>query len=174
MGEKTHDAARDNIQNERYGVAPSLALGLDTNAAVVNYLHVHQNNTGRRYSDRWPAGYSAPSAAYAALNNSGKVATSNYYGTDSDFDKSTTDSATLRFEHDLSDNTTLRNTTRWSRVKQEYLLTAVMGGASNITAPNPNDVALVARQTPKISATVFSPTRPISPRNLPPVPSGMM
>ncbi|WP_288444481.1 catecholate siderophore receptor Fiu [Pantoea dispersa] len=142
MGEKTHDAARDNIQNERYGVAPSLALGLDTATRLyVNYLHVHQNNTpdGGIPTVGLP-GYSAPSAAYAALNNSGKVATSNYYGTDSDFDKSTTDSATLRFEHDLSDNTTLRNTTRWSRVKQEYLLTAVMGGASNISAPNPNDV----------------------------------
>ncbi|UKY38015.1 catecholate siderophore receptor Fiu [Pantoea dispersa] len=142
MGEKTHDAARDNIQNERYGVAPSLALGLDTATRLyVNYLHVHQNNTpdGGIPTVGLP-GYSAPSAAYAALNNSGKVATSNYYGTDSDFDKSTTDSATLRFEHDLSDNTTLRNTTRWSRIKQEYLLTAVMGGASNITAPNPNDV----------------------------------
>lgn len=142
MGEKTHDAARDNIQNERYGVAPSLALGLDTATRLyVNYLHVHQNNTpdGGIPTVGLP-GYSAPSAAYAALNNSGRVATSNYYGTDSDFDKSTTDSATLRFEHDLSDNTTLRNTTRWSRVKQEYLLTAVMGGASNITAPNPNDV----------------------------------
>lgn len=34
----------------------------------------------------------------------------------------------------------MRNTTRWSRVKQEYLLTAVMGGASNITAPDINDV----------------------------------
>ena len=142
MGEKTHDAARDHIQNERYGVAPSLALGLDTATRLyVNYLHVHQNNIpdGGIPTVGLP-GYSAPSAAYAALNNSGKVATSNYYGTDSDFDKSTTDSATLRFEHDLSDNTTLRNTTRWSRVKQEYLLTAVMGGASNITAPNPNDV----------------------------------
>ncbi|MCG6521961.1 hypothetical protein K6U39_16740, partial [Vibrio parahaemolyticus] len=38
------------------------------------------------------------------------------------------------------DNTTVRNTTRWSRVKQEYLLTAVMGGASNITTPDINDV----------------------------------
>ncbi|ORM71334.1 catecholate siderophore receptor Fiu [Pantoea wallisii] len=138
MGEKTHDAGRDHVQNERYGVAPSLALGLDTATRLyVNYLHVHQNNTpdGGIPVIGLP-GYSAPSAAYAALNNSGKVATSNYYGTDSDFDKSTTDSATLRVEHDLSENTTLRNTTRWSRVKQEYLLTAVMGGASNITAPN--------------------------------------
>lgn len=142
MGEKTHDAARDNVQNERYGVAPSLAFGLDTSTRLyLNYLHVHQNNTpdGGIPTIGLP-GYSAPNAATSALNNSGKVATSNYYGTDSDFDKSTTDSATLRFEHDINDSTTIRNTTRWSRVKQEYLLTAVMGGASNITAPNPNDV----------------------------------
>ncbi|MDR8383188.1 TonB-dependent siderophore receptor, partial [Acinetobacter baumannii] len=77
---------------------------------------------------------------YAALNSTGKVDTSNFYGTDSDYDKSTTDSGTLRFEHDLTENTTVRNTTRWSRVKQEYLLTAVMGGANNITAPDINDV----------------------------------
>lgn len=141
MGEKTHDAARDNVENERYGVAPSLAFGLDTSTRLyLNYLHVHQNNTpdGGIPTIGLP-GYSSPTAATAALNNSGKVATSNYYGTDSDFDKSTTDTGTIRFEHDLNDSTTIRNTTRWSRVKQEYLLTAVMG--STITTPNPNDVS---------------------------------
>lgn len=140
MGEKTHDAARDNVENERYGVAPSLAFGLDTSTRLyLNYLHVHQNNTpdGGIPTIGLP-GYSSPTPATSALNNSGKVATSNYYGTDSDFDKSTTDSGTIRFEHDLNDTTTIRNTTRWSRVKQEYLLTAVMGSA--ITTPNPNDV----------------------------------
>lgn len=142
MGEKTHDAGRDNVENERYGVAPSLAFGLDTPTRLyLNYLHVHQNNTpdGGIPTIGLP-GYSAPSAALSALNDAGKVNTSNFYGTDSDFDKSTTDNATIRFEHDLSDTTTIRNTTRWSRVKQEYLLTAVMGGATNIVSPDPNDV----------------------------------
>ena len=103
-------------------------------------------------------GYSAPSPKYAALNSAGKVDTSNFYGTDSDYDKSTTDSGTLRFEHDLTENTTVRNTTRWSRVKQEYLLTAVMGGANNITAPDINDVNTGAGRVwliPKMSATAF-------------------
>jgi catecholate siderophore receptor len=139
---KTHDAGRDSIENERYGIAPSLAFGLDTPTRLyLNYLHVRQNNTpdGGIPTVGLP-GYSAPSPKYAALNSAGKVDTSNFYGTDSDYDKSTTDSGTLRFEHDLTDNTTVRNTTRWSRVKQEYLLTAVMGGASNITAPDINDV----------------------------------
>ncbi|MBK2858574.1 TonB-dependent siderophore receptor, partial [Escherichia coli] len=122
MGEKTHDAGRDRIENERYGIAPSLAFGLDTPTRLyLNYLHVRQNNTpdGGIPTVGLP-GYSAPSPKYAALNS--------------------TDSGTLRFEHDLTENTTVRNTTRWSRVKQEYLLTAVMGGANNITAPDINDV----------------------------------
>ncbi|VDZ84079.1 TonB-dependent receptor Fiu [Kluyvera intermedia] len=46
MGEKTHDAGRDNVKNERYGIAPSIAFGLGTqNRLYLNYLHVKQNNT---------------------------------------------------------------------------------------------------------------------------------
>ena len=61
----------------------------------------------------------------------------------------------MRFEHDLSDSTTIRNTTRWSRIKQDYLMTAVMGGASNITQPTSSvDTGHGhARQIPKMSVT---------------------
>lgn len=141
MGEKTHDRGRDQIKKERYGIAPSLALGLDTQTRLyMNWLHINQNNTpdGGIPTTGLP-GYSAPSAALSALNHTEKVNTKNFYGTGSDFDKSTTDSGTIRFEHDLTDNTTLRNTTRWSRVKQDYLMTAVMGGVRNITRPDPSD-----------------------------------
>jgi len=142
MGEKSHDEGRDKVKNERYGVAPSLAFGLDTSTRLyLNYLHVQQHNTpdGGIPTIGLPH-YSAPNAATAALNQAGKVNTHNFYGTDSDYDDSTTDSATVRFEHDINDSTTIRNTTRWSRVKQDYLLTAVMGGASNIIQPDAADV----------------------------------
>ncbi|STM24969.1 TonB-dependent receptor Fiu [Escherichia coli] len=77
----------------------------------LNYLHVTQHNTpdGGIPTIGLP-GYSAPSAGTAALNHSGKVDTHNFYGTDSDYDDSTTDTATMRFEHDINDNTTIRNT----------------------------------------------------------------
>ncbi len=142
MGEKTHDAGRDNVKNERYGIAPSIAFGLGTqNRLYLNYLHVTQNNTpdGGVPTVGLP-GYSAPNAATSALNHSGKVDTHNFYGTRSDYDDSTTDTATMRFEHDFNDTTTLRNTTRWSQIKQDYMMTAMMGGATNITRPNPNNV----------------------------------
>ncbi|MFP1451774.1 hypothetical protein ACLB1N_04335 [Escherichia coli] len=40
----------------------------------------------------------------------------------------------MRFEHDINDNTTIRNTTRWSRVKQDYLMTAIMVAAEYYSA----------------------------------------
>ena len=86
------------VKNERYGVAPSVAFGLGTaNRLYLNYLHVTQHNTpdGGIPTIGLP-GYSAPSAGTAALNHSGKVDTHNFYGTDSDYDDSTTDTATMR------------------------------------------------------------------------------
>ncbi|NIF20305.1 catecholate siderophore receptor Fiu [Candidatus Pantoea multigeneris] len=142
MGQKSHDAGRGDVSNERYGVAPSIAFGLDTATRLyVDYLHVHQHNTpdGGVPTVGLP-GYTAPSAGTAALGSSGKVNSHNFYGTDSDFDNSDTDTATIRFEHDLTPDTTIRNITRWSRIKQQYMLSAFMGGATNITQPDPNNV----------------------------------
>ncbi|STU69017.1 ferrichrome-iron receptor [Klebsiella pneumoniae subsp. ozaenae] len=60
------------IENERYGIAPSLAFGLDTPTRLyLNYLHVRQNNhppDGGIPTVGLP-GYSAPSPKYAALNS---------------------------------------------------------------------------------------------------------
>ncbi len=59
---------------------------------------------------RRPAGLFGAFAEVCRTQPAGKVDTSNFYGTDSDYDKSTTDSGTLRFEHDLTENTTVCNT----------------------------------------------------------------
>ncbi|MDK3206344.1 hypothetical protein QMQ04_31045, partial [Escherichia coli] len=46
IGEKTHDPGRDNVKNERYGIATSVAFGLGTaNRLYLNYLHVTQLHT---------------------------------------------------------------------------------------------------------------------------------
>lgn len=79
MGENARCRTRQS-QNERYGVAPSVAFGLGTaNRLYLNYLHVTQHNTpdGGIPTIGLP-GYSAPSAGTAALNHSGKVDTHNF------------------------------------------------------------------------------------------------
>ncbi|KOF54768.1 catecholate siderophore receptor Fiu [Achromobacter sp. DMS1] len=141
MGLKSDAAGRDQVENNRWGVAPSLAFGLGTpNRAYIDFLHVKQNNVpdGGVVTIGLP-GYQPPGAAYGYMADADKVDTNNFYGTQSDHDYSTTDMATLRLEHDFNANTTLRNVTRWSRTKQDYLLTSFMAGASNLTIGDPSD-----------------------------------
>ncbi|GAA4324913.1 catecholate siderophore receptor Fiu [Pigmentiphaga soli] len=151
MGHKADVPGRDKVDNERWGVAPSLAFGLNTPTTVyLDYVHVKQNNTpdggiatlgmglqGKKI-DQFPWLASAP-----------KVDSSNFYGTASDHDDSTTDMLTARIEHKLSADTTIRNITRWAQTKQNYLLTAFMyspepgrnGSAPSLTynPANPTD-----------------------------------
>ncbi|MGQ7790461.1 hypothetical protein ACULNC_22745 [Shigella flexneri] len=59
MGEKTDDAGRDNVKNERYGVAPSVAFGLGTaNRLYLNSTAGHSaQHARRRHSDHRFAGH---------------------------------------------------------------------------------------------------------------------
>ena len=43
---------------------------------------------------------------------------------------------TARFEHDFSENVTIRNSTRYGRLEQFYILTGV--NAVNVPGPNPD------------------------------------
>lgn len=148
-------AGRHGIENDRWGIAPSLAFGLGTeNRIFLNLLHVKQSNVpdGGVFTIGMP-GYSSPdAAAYAGrrgfLDTAARVDSKNFYGTSSDHDDVTADMATVRFEHDFAPGTTLRNTTRWGRTSQNYLLSAIMGqgysaagvlGANGLQTPNAAD-----------------------------------
>ncbi|OWT68209.1 MULTISPECIES: catecholate siderophore receptor Fiu [unclassified Achromobacter] len=135
MGLDSDQAGRNQIENNRWGIAPSLAWGLGTdNRVYLNFMHVRQTNVpdGGIPTIGLP-GYSAPSAALGWMNNAPRVDTNNFYGTTSDHDYVDTDMATIRFEHDFNAETTLRNTTRWARTKENYLLTSFLVSAP--TAP---------------------------------------
>lgn len=151
-------AGRDQVKNDRWGLAPSFAFGLNTDTRVfLNLLHVKQSNVpdGGVLTLGLP-GYSAPDRSNypgyrSFLNSASRVDSSNFYGTASDHDDVTADMATLRLEHDIAPGTTLRNTTRWGQTKQNYLLSAFMatGYSQNATTgawtpgslltPNPAD-----------------------------------
>jgi catecholate siderophore receptor len=138
-------AGRDQVKNKRWALAPSLALGLGTDTRTyINLLHVKQNNVpdGGVPTIGLP-GYSNTDAL---LNAGARVKSSNFYGTQADHDDVTADMVTLRLEHDFNADTTLRNTSRWGRTKQDYLLTSFMQLNSNGSA-NPQDWT-VARSLP--------------------------
>lgn len=119
-------AGRDEVKNDREGVAAALAFGLKTNTRTyLNFLHVEQNNVpDGGVPTIGLSGYSATESP--GLNGQRKVDPSNFYGTKGDFDDVKADMFTVRFEHDFSANTKLQNTTRYGKTTENYLLTGFM------------------------------------------------
>ena len=129
---------RDWVKNKSLGIAPSISFGLDTPTRVtLNFMHVEQRN---RPDGGIPAigipGFQVPSqsggAAFPYPDNLRKVDRSNYYGSPSDFNDVDANMFTAFFEHDITPNVTIRNTTRYGITDQEYNLT----GINAITAPS--------------------------------------
>lgn len=137
-------AGRDQVENDRWGVMPSLAFGLGTSTRVVfDLLHMKQNNrpdggvstvglTG--YYNAAFDGTTTPPGVNAGVVPR-RVDSSNYYGSLADFERVRADMFTARIEHDLAPGTTLRNTTRYGRGEQFLALTSV--NAATVTNADP-------------------------------------
>jgi catecholate siderophore receptor len=137
MGDRSDEVGRNVAKNRSVGVAPSLAFGLGTpTRTYFSLLHVDQDNVpdgglptigwpGYNYSPATtlPAGQQA--AVKAAVDGAGRVDTHNFYGAATDHDKVQANMLTARIEHDLSAATTLRNTSRYGRTRQQYELTGI-------------------------------------------------
>lgn len=122
MAEDAGVAGRDRVKNSSWGIAPSVAIGLGTpTRAYLNLLHVKQNNVPDAGIPT--VGLPGFSGSYAPLGQMPQVDRNNFYGSSSDYDKSTSDMVTFRVEHDLSAETKLRNTTRWAKTSQDFLAT---------------------------------------------------
>jgi len=127
---------RDAIWARRWGVAPSITIGLGTPTRLtasyyrleshelpdsgIPYLYVCSTTVCNA-----PAGnaYSQPAIGHITLadGTSGFVPRSAFYGLkDRDFRDATTDQATLRVEHDFG-GVTLRNTARFTNSRQSYI-----------------------------------------------------
>ncbi|MCC7375365.1 MAG: TonB-dependent siderophore receptor [Verrucomicrobiales bacterium] len=117
-------AGRDAVENERWGVAPSIALGLGTSTrAFLTYSHLAQNNLPD-YGIPWvPANTNSVLAAHS--DRPAPVEYSNFYGLDSrDFEETVTDMPSLRIEHDFNESFTLRNLTRYGTTSRDSVITA--------------------------------------------------
>jgi len=130
-------AGRDFIKNKRWAIAPSFAFGLNSPTRFYfDYVHVKQDNIpdGGVPTIGLP-GYSTPDKARPFLGFAQRVDPKNFYGTSSDFDNVTSDMFTARVEHDLTPDITIRNTTRYAKTQQDYMLNAFMSSAANWQTP---------------------------------------
>ena len=148
MAQDSGNAARDVVENKRWGVAPTVSFGLNgPTRLTLSYLHVKQNNIpdGGVPTIGLP-GYTSPDSTNKDLtkrreflNSAPMVDPKGFYGVLTDHDDVTADMATVRVEHDFSPTLKLQNTARYGKTKQDYLLTAFMGSAANLVTPNPAD-----------------------------------
>ncbi|MDQ2878351.1 MAG: TonB-dependent receptor [Pseudomonadota bacterium] len=127
---------RDAVHARRWGVAPSVTIGLGTPTRLTaSYYHLESHelpDSGIPYLYvcsmtlcNAPAGnvFTTPAQGNITLANGtrGYVARSTFYGLkDRDFRDATTNQATLRVEHDFG-RVTLRNTARFNRDQQSYI-----------------------------------------------------
>nr|WP_198981569.1 catecholate siderophore receptor Fiu [Herbaspirillum sp. ASV7] len=128
---------RHEVKNDRTGIAPSLAFGLNSPTRVfLNYVHIDQDNVpdGGVPTIGLP-GYTSPDSR-SYLTSAARVNSANFYGLSGDYDKVTSDMFTARVEHDFSPDVKLQNTTRYAKTSQDYLLTSFMGSAANLVTPS--------------------------------------
>jgi catecholate siderophore receptor len=123
MWTEANAPGRDAVTSARWGVAPSLAVGIGTPTRVtLAYTHLAQDNTPD-YGIPWVPATNLPLASYA--DQPPPVDSSNFYGLVSrDFERTQTDTATIKGEHDFRGPITLRSVVRYGRTKRDSLITA--------------------------------------------------
>ncbi|MES2547374.1 MAG: catecholate siderophore receptor Fiu [Pseudomonadota bacterium] len=150
---------RDEVDNQNFSIAPSIAFGLGTPTRFYLYSqHVRQDNTpdggiptiGRDGFFTAPSATATPplNAAEAnRLNNGAKVDRENFYGSDNDYEKIDADMITAKFEHDLSANATIRNITRYGKTNIDRVTTGVNTGGTGLRASNANPATWTANRS---------------------------
>lgn len=138
MGQDGGVDGRDHVENSSWAIAPSLAFGLggDTRAYLFG-LYTEQDNRPDGgvptigldgfFNSFVPAGVRAPQADR-----------DHFYGSLSDFEDIEASMITARIEHDFNDNVQLRNTSRYGKTEQLYILTGISPyAAANFPSANP-------------------------------------
>ncbi len=126
MDQRNGVMERDQVLYRRWGVAPSIAFGIDTPTRLtLSYFHESENNLpdyGIPFIDGVPA----------------HVDRNNYYGlVNYDSTRTNTNIGTIRFEHRLSDDRTLSDSLRYANYGFQYLVTAPFLGNDFAPLPPP-------------------------------------
>ncbi len=147
---------RDQVENNRLGFATSLGLGLGTaTRTYLNLFHVKQDNVqdGGVPTVGLPGYYNAifDAAKSSAFANGGPLSavkpapvdSSKFYGDANDNNDVTAQMFTVKIEHDLSADWTVRNTARFGESTQEMVLTAPFSGVFSTGTEAKKDLVVI-------------------------------
>lgn len=132
MAHRNDVPGRDVEEAKRWGVAPSVAFGLGTPTSVtVSYIHQEDDNIPQ---------YGTPYFRNAFSNGLPLGASSsNYYGyANLDTQESKLDALTAKIRHELNDNLTISNITRWQKVTQYAVVDPPQGTLCLASGINPS------------------------------------
>jgi catecholate siderophore receptor len=135
LGHHSGVAGRDVVKFDRWGVAPSLTLGLGKPTRfTTSYYKLKQNNISD-YGIPWvPA---TNNALVEFRDRPAPVPRDTFYGLrDRDFEKLNSDLVTLKFEHDFNDALSLRNQLRYANSSRDSIATPPRFASNNSTAIN--------------------------------------
>jgi catecholate siderophore receptor len=129
MGHDAEVAGRDDVEQQRWGVAPSITFGLGRPTQVTaSYFHLNQDNIP-------DYGHPFDPATGKPVN----VDRDNFYGlVNRDFDEAQADIGTLRLDHELNDMFKFRNQTRYGQTTRNFIVSKpeYAAGASTVTRAN--------------------------------------
>jgi catecholate siderophore receptor len=136
---------RDQAFYKSYGIAPTLALGIDTPTRLtLSYFKQEENNL---------PDYGIPFVDGAPAN----VDRSNYYGlANYDNTRTNTNIGTIRFEHDFNDDLGFSDSLRYANYGFQYLVTGSFLGDDFVGPPPPGtpySEIFVSRDQPSSAGT---------------------
>ena len=148
MAHDSEQARRDEGENSRFGIAPSLALGLGTPTRItLSYLHQTEYDIPD-YGLPWL--YQGVPGQGTGLARPAPVTQSNYYGFDKgNYLRTNVDVPTAKIEHDFYDGLSIRDQIRYSHYTRQFRITE-----PQIYVPGTSTPLLVPQGTPLASLTV--------------------
>lgn len=131
LSHKADTPGRDDVDVERFGLAPSITFGLTTPTSLnLSFYHLRTNDT-----PDYGLPYTFTSAADRLANGDRPVSVDkdNFYGlTNRDFRETEANIGTATIKHAFSDTTVLRNTTRYGVTSNEYIVTVPDDSKGNV------------------------------------------
>ncbi|HEY4078869.1 MAG TPA: TonB-dependent receptor [Rhizomicrobium sp.] len=149
---------RDLTHSTRWGIAPSIALGLgtDTNFTL---SWIHQQTAGR--PDYGIVVASPPDSKYAKPASEFGVPRNNYMGLSADYDKNTADLVTAKISHVATDWLTIENDTRVAVYARSFRYTST-DACDNTQATGFCNLHLFGIASPGAAAGSFDPTQTLA------------
>ncbi|MCC4264057.1 TonB-dependent siderophore receptor [Oceanimonas baumannii] len=126
MAHENDVPGRNDIDRQRFGIAPSVTIGLsEQTRATLSYFHQQDDNL---------PDYGLPARDGKVLAG---VDRDNYYGwRNLDEEKIQSDAVTLKLEHKLNDAVRLENQTRYSRIDRDTTISASHVNTAGVPSGN--------------------------------------